>query len=99
MTGRLDEIVAGETIGDLCSAIRGLKMTPQPDGMVHAAGTVGAPVIRALMRLEGLLLVEDADELARTPHMELRTPGQRRHDAFLRLGREIARVAGIDLPA
>ena len=47
--------------------------------MVTMAGTVDGHVVRALMRLEAQLLLEDADTLAAGGTVD-RTPGQRGAD-------------------
>jgi hypothetical protein len=98
MTANVDELVAGETVGDLVAALRGLKFARLRSGMARLSGEIGPPVIRALMRLEAALLLADADELAASPTTDLRTPEQRRADAFVRLGEELAHAAGIELP-
>ncbi len=56
--------------------------------MVEISGPVGHAAVRALMRTEAELLLEDANALDRSPLH--RTDTQRRADAFGQLGRELA---------
>ena len=63
-------------------------------GMVSVRGTIGDSAIRALMRVEAELLLEDADALNGSSPQ--RTEGQRRADALALLGHEVALALGIE---
>jgi hypothetical protein len=71
-------------------------MTTDADGMCHASFTLtpedGAPLQRALMRVEAELLIEDAHSID-SLHPQDRTPGQRRADALVRLVQAIGERA------
>ena len=82
--------VYGERIEDLLPALFTIQdaMTIDADGMYHASFALnakdGAPLQRALMRVEAELLIEDADSIG-SRHFEDRTHGQRAADALVRL--------------
>jgi hypothetical protein len=66
-----------------------------PDGMcrveIKLEPRLGTPLMRALMRAEAQLLLEDAEILG-TAEYEDRTPEQRRLDALLEIGEAIGRL-------
>jgi hypothetical protein len=90
--------VYGERIEDLLPALLTIKsaMTTDADGMCHASFTLkpkdGAPLQRALMRVEAELLIEDADSIG-CQHHQARTHGQRSADALIRLVQAIGEDA------
>ncbi|WP_375478045.1 hypothetical protein [uncultured Jatrophihabitans sp.] len=86
-------LIGGETVADLVEALQELEVYPEDGGMAQMGGPVGPPAVRALMRLEADLLLADADALASMSGSG-RTAGQRRHDAFHQLVKQLAeRVA------
>jgi hypothetical protein len=85
----LINLIGGETVADLAEALQGLKLEPARGGMAKVGGLIGAPAIRALMRLEAELLLADADAWATAWTLD-RTPAQRRADAFMLLGKRLA---------
>ena len=105
--------IYGETIEDLLPGLLTIKnaMTTDADGMCHASFTLtpkdGAPFLRALMRVEAELLIEDADSIG-CRHAQDRTQEQRAADALLLLFQAVgerppirtghrARLVGIDV--
>jgi len=90
--------VYGERIEDLLPALLTIKnaMTIDADGMYHASFALkakdGAPLQRALMRVEAELLIEDADSIG-CRHYQDRTHGQRAADALVRLFQAIGERA------
>jgi hypothetical protein len=90
--------VYGERIEDLLPALLTIQnaMTIDADGMYRASFALkakdGAPLQRALMRVEAELLIEDADSIG-CRHSQDRTPGQRAADALVRLFQAIGERA------
>ncbi len=86
----LNRTVAGESLRDLIPALQEVVKDAQvdEDGMWSGAFALepetGTPFMRALMRIEAELLLEDADRLGEAVGEE-RTPDQRRADALLAL--------------
>lgn len=82
--------VYGERVKDLLPALLTIQdaMTVDADGICRASFTLtqhdGAPLQRALMRVEAELLMEDADSVGSQP-FEDRTHGQRAADALIQL--------------
>jgi hypothetical protein len=82
--------IYGERIEDLLPGLFTIRdaMSVDADGMCHASFTLkpkdGAPLQRALMRVEAELLCEDAESIG-TGHFQDRTHGQRAADALIRL--------------
>jgi hypothetical protein len=77
-------------LADLLPALVEMKnnMAIDGDGMYTSSfklePSVASPFLRALMRAEAELLIEDADSLG-TPHENHRTAEQRAADALVRL--------------
>ncbi len=90
--------VYGERIEDLLPGLLTIQdsMTIDADGMCHASFTLtpedGAPLKRALMRVEAELLIEDAESIGDRHHLN-RTHGQRAADALVRLVQAIGERA------
>lgn len=84
--------VAGESTTDLLRAFGEIEMSEEHDGRVELeadlAPDVGAPFMRALLRVEAELLLADADGLLDDAR-PLRTPDQRRADAFVALTQRV----------
>ncbi|QLY30673.1 hypothetical protein [Nocardia huaxiensis] len=82
------DLVAGETRADLLRALSYVSTEDAPDGGFIVNGDlppdVAPPFIRALMRIEAELLLQDA-ELVNIDHGEPRTPEERRTDALIAL--------------
>ncbi|MEV6339988.1 hypothetical protein AB0M12_35345 [Nocardia vinacea] len=82
------DLVAGERRADLERALTYVSTEPQPDGGYIINGDlppdVAPPFIRAIMRVEAELLLNDA-ELVTVDEGEPRTPEERRADAFVAL--------------
>jgi hypothetical protein len=102
MTGR--GTIYGERIEDLLPGLRTIRdaTTIGPDGMHRATFTLtsedGAPLKRALMRVEAELLRDDADAVG-CRRFQVRTEGQRAADAFVRLVQAVGdRTAGSRRP-
>jgi uncharacterized lipoprotein YmbA len=92
--------IYGERIEDLLPSLLTIRdaMTVDTEGMCRASFTLkpkdGAPLQRALMRVEAELLNEDADSIG-CQHFRDRTHEQRAADALVRLVQEIGeRAAG-----
>jgi hypothetical protein len=85
----VSRLVAGEPVGILAEALSRLQPVPSDDGMVHfeleLEGALGAPLARALMRVEAELLTNDAERIVAGSPEEGRTPEQRRADALVAL--------------
>jgi hypothetical protein len=81
-------LVAGEPVSVLARALAQFTMAPTGDGMVsfdaRLEPELGAPLQRALMRVEAELLFEDAG-LVTPGHGAVRTPSNRRADAMVAL--------------
>lgn len=90
--------IAGESLDDLARALRNVKSTTRPNGSVHIRlrmeRNVAPPLLRAVMRIESELLLEDADRLSGDSACDTRTPEQRGADAFVELARRYAGAAG-----
>jgi len=90
MNVRHESSIYGEPIEDLLPGLLAIQdaMTLGADGMYRGSFAlgpkVGAPLQRALMRVEAELLGEDAD-LVGCQNFQNRTPGQRAADALVRL--------------
>lgn len=84
--------LVGEPLPLLLRALAGITLEHMPNGWARVGGEMapepGAAFLRALMRLEAELLLEEADDLV-AGGGETRTPEQRRHDAFAELARRI----------
>lgn len=91
MNEHTDMTVAGEQIEDLARALCQMAIRPEPDGMTTFcadwAAEVAAPVLRALLRIEAELMLEEAD--AHAPGAPLRTSEQRAVDAFVELAQRL----------
>lgn len=81
-----EQMVYGESATTLLATIAKADLEQDSDGMVHGELFMEpdelAPLMRAMMRAEAELLVEDADDNAVIGDAA-RTPEQRRADAFL----------------
>jgi hypothetical protein len=82
-------LVGGEPCLVLADSLASLKLGKERNGMVPLKGTVNQHVVRAFMRFEAKLLLEDADSLAAGDAVD-RTPAQRRADAFVALMKAVA---------
>ena len=82
------DLIAGERRTDLLRALSYVSTESQPDGGYVVNGDlppdVAPPFIRAIMRVEAELLLNDA-ELVTVEEGEPRTPEERRTDAFVAL--------------
>jgi hypothetical protein len=82
------DLVAGERRADLERALSYVSTESQPDGGYIINGDlppdVAPPFIRAIMRVEAELLLNDA-ELVTVEEGEPRSPEERRADAFVAL--------------
>jgi hypothetical protein len=91
--------VAGESLIDLALALRELKPTRESDGWVQIQGEVpveiGAPLWRALMRIEAELLSEDADRVDPENGLEIRSHDERGYDAFVELIRRLGEATSL----
>jgi hypothetical protein len=88
-----DILVAGERAETLLEALQLIEWQPRPNGMTSATACfeprLGAPLARALMRIEAELLLADADTHGR-PGTESRTHDQRAADALVALALRVA---------
>lgn len=90
MNIKFKSTIYGERSEDLLPGLLTIQnaMTTDADGMCRASFTLtpkdGPPLIRALMRVEAELLIEDADSIG-CPHAQDRTYEQRAADALIRL--------------
>lgn len=74
------DLVAGEPRDLLIQGLAGLKIRQRPDGMASVSGEVSNPVVRALMRVEAQLLLDDADAMVPSYRStERRRSGARTH--------------------
>ncbi|MBL1072777.1 hypothetical protein JK358_00040 [Nocardia sp. 2] len=82
------DLVAGETRADLLRALSYVSTEDAPDGGFIVNGDlppdVAPPFVRAIMRIEAELLLQDA-EMVNIDHGEPRTPEERRTDALIAL--------------
>ena len=89
-----DETMYGEHLGDLLPGLKAFcdAASMGDDGSWRSSVTldraVGNPLVRALMRVEAELLVEDADAIG-TDSEDRRTSEQRGADALVRLAEAI----------
>lgn len=81
-------MLAGEPIDVLVKALASLKWTETDAGIVRFSALLdrelGHPLQRALMRIEGELLAQDAEQVGKRDS-ESRTAEQRRADALVAL--------------
>ncbi len=88
MNARPTPVVAGEPARVLFLALKDLQFERDDDGMAHYSlkveAPLGAPLQRALMRVEAELLLQDAASVT-TAQGEDGTAEQRRCDAFVAL--------------
>lgn len=91
-------LIAGEPVDVLIEALQQVELQPTRNGMssmsMRLAPRLAAPFLRALMRVEAELLLDDADRLA-TEDQEDRSHEQRAADAFVALA---LRVSGASHP-
>jgi hypothetical protein len=93
MTDGAELMVAGEPCAPMIESLLAMECRTAPDGMVEFDGLAGPHLLRALMRTEALMMLEDADLMAAGRTVN-RTPDRRRADAFVALAQAIAeRVA------
>ncbi|WP_084524238.1 hypothetical protein [Nocardia inohanensis] len=82
------DLVAGERRADLMRALFYVSTEDAPDGGYIVTGDlppeVAPPFVRAIMRIEAELLLQDA-ELVTVEEGEPRTPEERRTDALIAL--------------
>jgi hypothetical protein len=96
MKARNDAMAYGEQISDLLPGLMTIKgaMTIDDGGMYRSSFMLepkhGAPLRRALLRVEAELLREDANLVGIRAH-HVRTEGQRSADALIRLLQTIGR--------
>jgi hypothetical protein len=90
-------LVEGEPLELLAEALLHIDLQEQQDGTWSVTSLlepdVGDPFVRALMRVEARLLLEDADRVG-TPGVEHRTYEQRAADALVLLVTSVADEAG-----
>lgn len=90
--------VAGESLDDLVAVLSNVRFGDEVDGLtdvdLRLNDEESAIFRRALMRLEAELLLDDADALDAASVATMRTPPQRRHDAFMLLVERIIEAAG-----
>lgn len=90
--------VGGEAVQDLVAVLRNLEYGERRDGLTDVSLRLNdeerAIFDRTLMRLEAELLVADAAVLDATTLETMRTPAQRRHDAFMLLVDRIIEATG-----
>ena len=93
LPGMDDQRVSGEPIDLLSEAVARFEYAQGRDGMVHLElrlePRLGDPLLRALMRIEAELLLEDADRFG-NPDEEPRTHAQRGADALVLLTERMA---------
>jgi hypothetical protein len=84
-----DQLIAGERVHALVAALVQLKTQPARNDRLNLTldldGPAGAPLVRALMRIEAELLLADTDDIAPLGGPPFRTPEQRRADALVAL--------------
>lgn len=94
-TPSVHRLVEGEPLDLLAEALLQFDLREQPDGTWSVTSLlepdIGNPFVRALMRVEARLLLEDA-ELVGTPGAECRTPEQRTADALVILVTSVAQA-------
>lgn len=91
-------LVAGEPADRIMAVLARSDMGRSEAGMATISSTVQPDevfVLRALMRLEAELMLEDADSY-HSGHDELRTTGQRCADAFALLVERAAEALDLD---
>lgn len=93
--GTVNDFVYGERLGDLLPVLRAISPRAHIDaeGMWVFDGEfkphVATPFLRAMMRAEAELLLEDADALQPGRYEEQRTGDQRAADALVRLAEAV----------
>lgn len=96
MTTNPNSLVAGERVADLLPVLRQLRPSKRSDEMYECRFSleqdVSGPFLRALMRVEAELLLQDADRLTGS-WADWRTSDQRRADAFVALTLRVADAA------
>ena len=91
----IQHLVYGERLGDLRPVLRAITQRAHlvDEGMFVFEGRfephTATPFIRALMRAEAELLLEDADALQPGRYEEQRTSDQRAVDALVRLAQAV----------
>lgn len=92
--------IAGETLDDIIAVMRNVELGEQQDGLTEISMSLNdaETVIlrRALMRVEAELLMADADALDVASVASLRSPTQRRHDAFMLIVQRVIEATGQD---
>ena len=92
--------VAGEALDDIIAVMRNVELGDQQDGLTEISMSLNdaETVIlrRALMRVEAELLVADAETLDVASLESLRTPSQRRQDAFMLIVQRVIEATGQD---
>ena len=91
-SNRTVQTVEGEPLDLLAQAFLQFDIQEEPDGMwsltSHLEPGIGDPFVRALMRVEARLMLEDADLLG-SPEFEHRTYEQRAADALVILATSV----------
>lgn len=91
------QLVEGEPLGLLAEALLRSDLQEDPHGMWSLTSRlepdIGDSFVRALMRVEARLMLEDTDQLGR-PGAEHRTHEQRAADALIILVTSLADEAG-----
>lgn len=97
--GQSPILVAGEPVSELVRAFLEFEMSERADGRYHIDADLGpdvaAPFVRALMRVEAELLLEDADAWG-TEQYKDRTPPQRSADALVELITRCGAAVGLE---
>ena len=91
-----DQLLAGEPVRALVKAFVQCIPTQIDNGAYHVEGdldaSTGAPLARALMRVEAEMLLRDADIVGSSSYTPIRKPAQRRADAFVEVARRVQRA-------
>jgi len=91
-----DQLVAGEPVHALVEALVQCIPTQSDNGACHVEGdldaSTGAPLARALMRVEAEMLLRDAEMIGTSTCPPVRKPAQRRADAFVELALRVQRA-------
>ena len=92
--------IAGEALEDIIAVMRNVELGDQQEGLtevaLHLNDAEHVILRRALMRVEAELLVGDAETLDGASLPSLRTPTQRRHDAFMLIVQRVIEATGQD---
>ena len=92
--------VAGEALDDIIAVMGNVELGDQQDGLTEISMRLNdaeAVILRrAMMRVEAELLLADADNLDVGSVETLRTPTQRRHDAFMLIVQRVIEATGQD---